>query len=81
MREYLNWAKTQLSSDHEPSAYDWDNMPMSEMAERALAICTAAREAPSAEYGDYLPIIFAFQSLEKMAEAIKYRYEPRPRAW
>ena len=79
MIEYLNWAKAQLSSDHEPSVYDWENMSMAEMSERALAICAAARATP---YAGAFPLICAFRYLEKMAEAIAKRYDyPRPRGW
>ena len=71
MIQYMEWAKTQLEGDHDPSIYDWQNMPLAEMSERALAICEAAKD------GTTEAPINAFYCLEKMALAMKERYPRR----
>lgn len=76
MNEYRNWAKRLLTEEHVPSIYDWQNMTVSEMADRALALCAEARDAPAANRGDSIPVIYAFQCLEAMAKAMKLRYPP-----
>lgn len=68
MIEYYDWARGQLDSNHKPSVYDWSNMNMDEMAKRALAICTLAKDGTSDT-----PLV-AFECLEKMAQAINERY-------
>jgi hypothetical protein len=79
MIEFRDWAKGQLTENHVASIYDWQNMPLSEMASRALAICEEARNA---SVGDSLPVIFAFQCLEAMAKQLKEKYPPkRSRGW
>jgi hypothetical protein len=67
--EYMEWAKAQLEGS--PSVYDWQNMPLAEMSERALAICEAAKD------GTTEAPINAFYCLEKMALAMKERYPRR----
>jgi hypothetical protein len=76
MIEYRSWAKGQLSEDHVASLYDWQNMPLSEMANRALAICAEARE-PDGHQNVTLKVVYAFQCLEAMAKAIKEQYPRR----
>jgi hypothetical protein len=77
MIEYRDWAKAQLNPEHNPSLYDWQGMPLAEMANRALAICKEARDAPLSKYGHSISVVYAFQSLEAMAKAIKEQYPRR----
>ena len=73
MIHYYDWAKGQLSPHHKSSVYDWQQMNLAEMAERALAICEMAKDGTSDG-----PIL-AFLCLEKMAQAMKEKYPHRRR--
>ncbi len=74
--QYKNWAERQIHKDHIPSIYDWQNMTLAEMAERALAICAAVEDREDMVYG-----IYAFQCLEAMAKQLKEKYPPRYKRW
>lgn len=70
MIQYLEWAKVQLK--RQPSIYDWQQMNIAEMAERALAICKETRSSQRPlTYAD------AFYHLEKMAQMMLDKYPPR----
>lgn len=82
MIQYMSWAKAQIDNwknFKNPSIYDWFNMPLSELSNRALAICAVAKNSNSSQWNDYKPAVMI---LEKMAKALKEKYPAKkPKGW